>query len=241
LVLPRLAPEFNNYRIVQISDFHIGTWINRSRLLEAVEQVNRQNADLVVITGDFVTFTPEQYAADLVEALKRIRSKDGSLAILGNHDHWANPGLVRKVIHAAGVIELNNTVHSLRRGDACLHIAGIDDFMDHHDRLDLVLAQLPPDGAAILLAHEPDFADRAAATGRFDLQLSGHTHGGQICLPRIGPPFLPRYGRKYVSGLYQVQQMYQYTNRGLGTAELEVRVNCPAEISVFTLAAHLLD
>jgi predicted MPP superfamily phosphohydrolase len=85
------------------------------------------------------------------------------------------------------------------------------------------------------LAHEPDFADTSAATGRFDLQLSGHTHGGQVVLPFIGPPILPHLGRKYPSGLYKVQEMFQYTNRGVGMARLPLRINCPPEITVFIL------
>ena len=107
------------------------------------------------------------------------------------------------------------------------------------DRLDEVLAQLPADGAAMLLCHEPDFADISAATGRFDLQISGHTHGGQIVLPFIGPIHTPRYGHKYSLGMYQVGDMIQYTNRGVGMARLPVRFNCRPEITVFTLEAEV--
>jgi uncharacterized protein len=239
LVLPRLASEFNGYKIAQISDFHIGTWLDRERLEEAVETVNRQEPDLIVITGDFVTFDPQDYVDDLVGALSKLRARDGILAILGNHDHWSNPAVVRQVLRLSGITELSNSVFTLQRGAACLHIGGVDDYMDGHDRLDLVLSQIPEQGEAILLAHEPDFADLSAATGRFDLQLSGHTHGGQILFPRLGALFLPRYGRKYPSGRYQVGDMIQYTNRGLGTAELEVRWNCPAEVTLLTLESPL--
>ena len=119
-----------------------------------------------------------------------------------------------------------------RRGRAGLHLAGVDDVRAGAARLDDVLARLPPTGCAILLAHEPDFADTAAASGRFDLQLSGHSHGGQIVLPFIGAPILPRMGRKYPTGCYTVRNMALYTNRGLGVIP---RVNCRPEISVFTL------
>lgn len=235
LRLPRLASEFHGYRLVQISDFHIGTWLKRPRLEEAVEMVNRLRPDLVAITGDFVTFEPRRFAPDLVATLRQLTPRDGTLAVLGNHDYWTNPQIVRQVWAEAGIIDLSNTVYTLRRGNAELHIAGVDCVMEGMDRLDLVISQLPAEGAAVLLAHEPDFADISASTGRFDLQISGHSHGGQIRLPRFRPPILPRFARKYPSGLYQVGGMHLYTNRGLGTAELEIRVNCPPEITLYSL------
>jgi len=237
LQLPRLAPEFDGYRLIQISDFHIGTWIDRSRLEEAVSMVNQQHPDLIAITGDFVTYHPKKHAADLVTALRKLKANDGTLAVLGNHDHWTDAREVRNLLHQAGIIDLSNDVYTLKRGDSQLHFAGVDDYMYHLDRLDIVLDRLPEEGAAILLAHEPDFADISAASKRFDLQLSGHTHGGQIRFPVIGPPYLPRYGKKYWHGMYRVGEMIQYTNRGLGTGELPIRLNCQAEITVFSLKA----
>jgi predicted MPP superfamily phosphohydrolase len=99
-----------------------------------------------------------------------------------------------------------------------------------------VVARLPAEGAAVLLAHEPDFADRSARSGRFDLQLSGHSHGGQVRL--FNQPLLPvPHGMKYRSGLYRVGKMIQYTNRGLGMGFPPVRINCRPEITVLTLRA----
>jgi predicted MPP superfamily phosphohydrolase len=88
---------------------------------------------------------------------------------------------------------------------------------------------------AILLAHEPDFADTSAATGKFDLQVSGHTHGGQVVVPFLGPPVLPYLGQKYHTGLYKIGNMFQYTNRGVGMNRLAVRFNCRPEITMFEL------
>jgi hypothetical protein len=235
LQLPRLDPAFNGYRLAQISDFHIGTWADRARLIEAIDRMNELKPDLVAITGDFVTHQPAQYASDLVEVLQRIQAPDGRLAVLGNHDYWSDPVIVRKALRKAGVIELNNQVVTIGRGTARVHFAGVDDVMEGLDDLPAVLDKIPSVGAAILLAHEPDFADNSAACERFELQISGHTHGGQVNLPRIGPLVLPRLGRKYPSGYYRVNGMHLYTNRGLGTAELEIRYRCPAEITLFEL------
>lgn len=118
-----------------------------------------------------------------------------------------------------------------------LHFAGVDDVMEGRSRLDLVLQELPEDGTAILLAHEPDFADVSAATGRFDLQLSGHSHGGQVRLPLLGAPYLPPFSQRYASGLYEVGDMWQYTNRGIGFVDARLRFLCRPEITVLTFEA----
>ncbi len=237
LTLPRLAPDFDGYRIVHISDIHLDIWTPRDRLTQAVELINRQAPDLVAITGDFVTYLPGYFAADLAAVLSALAPRQATLAVLGNHDHWTDAATVRRVIAQSGIVELRNAVYTLRRGEAMLHIAGVDDVWERQDRLDLVLAQLPAEGAAILLAHEPDYADVSTAAGRFDLQLSGHSHGGQVILPFRGPLVLPDHARQYPVGRYQVGEMVQYTNRGLGMISPHVRFNCRPEITVFTLYA----
>lgn len=237
LKLPRLEPEFDGYRMAQFSDIHVGGWMTRRRLIHIVELVNEQRPDLVVITGDFVTRQPQLHAADLVTALSALAPRDAALAVLGNHDHWSGADTVRQVIRDSGLLDISNSVHTLRRGPAMLHIAGVDDVWVGKADLDRVLEQLPKSGSAILLAHEPDFADRSAASRRFDLQLSGHSHGGQIIVPFLGPPVLPPHGRKYPVGRYQVGEMIQYTNRGVGMVAPQVRLNCRPEITVFTLQA----
>jgi predicted MPP superfamily phosphohydrolase len=153
---------------------------------------------------------------------------------MGNHDRHANAAQTQEVLAQSNVIELSNEVFTLERDGQLLTIAGVDDAWYHHDRLDLVLEKLPDEGGAVLLMHEPDFADSSAPTGRFDLQLSGHSHGGQIVLGS-GPLVLPDLGKKYHTGQYQLDDMILYTNRGVGVTIPPVRINCPAEISVFTL------
>ena len=241
LVLPRLDPAFDGYRLVQFSDIHMGTGMTTKRLTHIVNVVNDQNPDAIAITGDFVTHGDiRPLLPGLVESLSQLRSKDGTFAILGNHDHWTDPKAIHEVIRQIGAVDLSNRTYSLRLGDAVLHLAGVDDYWERQNRLDEVLAQLPGDACAILLAHEPDFADISAATGRFDLQISGHSHGGQVRLPIINRPItLPTYSLIYPVGQYQVGTMIQYTNRGVGTIPPAVRFNCRPEITVFTLRAGL--
>jgi uncharacterized protein len=238
LSLPHLAREFSGYRIVQLSDIHADRWMTAQRIQKVVDRVNQMSPDLVVLTGDFVTRNAEEYTPNL-KVLKALKPIDKTLAILGNHDAWTNPDLVQQTLEAAGIDVLANQVVTLDRGSQQLHIGGVDDVWAERDRLDKVLATLPAKGAAILLAHEPDFADTSAATGRFDLQLSGHSHGGQVRLPFM-KKFFPPLAYKYPMGQYQVGSMIQYTNRGLGSSGIPIRFNCRPEITIFTLKSRLL-
>jgi hypothetical protein len=235
LPIPNLPASFHGYRIIQISDLHLGTWLSVDKLDEIAEIVNHHAPDLVVITGDFVSFHPQDYQSALTNALLKLNSKDGILAVFGNHDHWTNAEIIRAALDRARVTELNNRAVHIQRGTDRIYIAGVDDHYAGKDRLDLVLSHIPENAVSILLAHEPDFAEISSAYGVFSLQLSGHSHGGQIVLPRMGALYLPHHGRKYPRGLYKIGDMYLYTNRGLGTAEFQIRYNCPPEITIFEL------
>lgn len=239
LNLPRLAPAFCGYRVAQVSDIHLGDWMNTDRLSDVIRAVNGQSPDLIAITGDFVTRHAERQASDLTSGLRQLHARDGVVAVLGNHDYWSNPQVIRDLLPKSGVRELPNSVWTIQRGDAQLHIAGVDDIWEERDRLDLVLDALPREGAAILLAHEPDFAETSAAAGRFDLQISGHSHGGQIVAPFVGPVHVPYLSRKYPIGRYRVGEMIQYTNRGVGMIRPYVRLNCRPEITIFHLHAKI--
>lgn len=239
--LPNLDPEFHGYRIVHISDIHMGTWMNIDRLEGVVELVNAQEPDLLVITGDFVTHTIDGMIDAMVNPISRLCAKDARLAVLGNHDHWSSAQEVRRLLRLSGIRELRNEHHTVHRENSRLYIAGLDDAYNSNDRLDKVISELPEDGATILLVHIPDYADISAKTGRFGLQLSGHSHGGQIILPWIGSPVLPPFGKKYIRGLYQITGMAQYTTRGVGTSTVPIRINCPPEITVLTLHSPMKD
>ncbi|MBW4688950.1 MAG: metallophosphoesterase [Komarekiella atlantica HA4396-MV6] len=237
LTLPHLSSEFNGYRIVQISDIHRDKWMTQERFKKIISLVNQQKPDLVAITGDLVTHFSPSVVPTLKLVLDKFTAKDQTVAVLGNHDYLNNSKKITQAIEESGITCLDNAIYTLHRGSAMLHIAGVDDIWLGKPRLDLVLKQLPSEGAAILLAHEPDFADTSAATGRFDLQLSGHSHGGQVHLPFLTAMVLPRFGRKYYSGRYQVGDMIQYTNRGVGMTDMHLRFAARPEITVFNLVA----
>lgn len=239
LTLPRLSPAFDGFRLAQISDIHLSQAMNGEQLAEACRMVLAFQPDLVAISGDLIEERRNLRKAlsDLLDGLRELTEQAQVVFVLGNHDYWTGEVSIREAMKKLRITELRNDVLTLEREGQSLHAAGVDDAWVGKARLRTVLDKLPEDGAAILLAHEPDYADISARSGRFDLQISGHTHGGQVVLPLVGPPILPHYGRRYPAGLYHVGTMMQYTNRGLGTTSPHVRLNCRPEITLFTLRA----
>ncbi|MEL6580911.1 MAG: metallophosphoesterase [Cyanobacteria bacterium J06621_12] len=238
VTVPDLSPAFDGFKIAQISDIHADTSMNQKKLTKIASLIARQQPDIIAMTGDFVTATPNAETVKLLEnAFEQLSPKEKTLAVLGNHDHWANPNQIRAILNRSNVIDISNSLYTSKRGDARLVIAGVDDYWENKSDLDSVLQQLQPlnNVPAILLAHEPDFADISATSHRFVLQISGHSHGGQVRIPFKKPPVLPLYAQKYPVGRYQVKDMIQYTNRGVGMVLPAVRFNCRPEITVFTL------
>jgi hypothetical protein len=235
VIIPSMDHAFDGYRLANISDIHLGQWITPEYLEGVMHLVNQEKPDSVTITGDFVSYILDAVSDDLESALKLLKPKDESFAVLGNHDHWLGAAQIRNILHASNIIDVSNDVHTLFRKKDTLHIAGVDSVMLEKHRLDLVMKKLPEDGPAILLAHEPDFADISSTTGRFSLQISGHSHGGQFLIPGLGTLIRGPHFTKYPVGKYQVGDMVQYTSRGLGTNVFWLRINCPPEITIFTL------
>jgi uncharacterized protein len=236
LTLPHLAAEFDEYKIVQISDIHVNKWMTQARLNRIFRLVNQQKPDAIVITGDFITRRQERFIPNLTATMGQLSARDGKFGVLGNHDYWSDADAISGAMAKTNVLNLANSFQTIQRGNAKLYIAGVDDVFVGKDRLDLVMQNLPEDGnATILLAHEPDFADTSVTKNRFDLQLSGHSHSGQIRIPFFSPLYLPELGKKYYAGLYQLGSMIIYTNRGLGMTGMHLRFNCRPEITVITL------
>ena len=236
VALPNLHPDLVGARIVHLTDLHAdGAFATAERLAWWVRLTLGLRPDLVVLTGDFITHSV-RWARDLQEGLRGLTAPLGVFAVLGNHDYWVSSYAVMQALRAHGVQVLRNAVATVQRGAARLHLAGLDDVMENRHDLRRVLDALPADAPALLLTHEPDIADQAAATGRFAWQLSGHSHGGQVCLPGVGPLVLPPHGRRYPRGWYRVRDMLVYTNRGLGMIIPRLRFGCPPEIAVFVLA-----
>lgn len=235
LELTGLPEAFAGFTIAQISDLHLGPFLCLENLEPVVQAICNLRPDAIVLTGDFVTRLDHGEPEMLVQALSRLTASEGVFAVLGNHDWWGNGPLVSDSLRKSGVTLLVNRHISWRRGSQELYLAGIDDvWVGRHDLAE-AMAGIPVSARAILLAHEPDFADAAALDPRILVQLSGHTHGGQICCPILGPLHLPPYGRHYPRGLYTIKDMVLYTNRGIGMVFKPLRFACRPEVTLFTL------
>ena len=244
--LRRLPPELNGLTIAQLSDLHYEPGSSARVIKVAVEMANRLNADLVVLTGDYITvpllgdhLTHRARALEGAEPcaklLAGLHAKHGVFAVLGNHDQHADADIVTQVLKRNGLQVLRNQCVPLERDGARVWLTGLNDLVDS-DPPDLrkLLSQIPRDEPNVLLVHEPDFADHVADHA-VDLQLSGHSHGGQVRLPVFGPLYLPEMGRKYPWGLRRVGTLTLYTSRGIGTIRVPLRLNCPPEITLLTL------
>lgn len=234
LPLPGLPPDLAGFRIVQMSDFHLHPYTKIELVQRAVARSNALRPDAVALTGDYV-LEEARSVWELAAALAQLEAPHGVYAVLGNHDMARGPATIRAGLEAAGITVLDNMHRTLAVGEERLVIAGVDNPGFGRPDLDAALAGAPPDAPVILLAHEPDFADIFLAEGRVQVQLSGHTHGGQIRLPGRGPLVLPTNGRKYHTGLYRVGEGWVYTTRGVGVNGMPLRINCPPEITLLTL------
>ena len=236
IVLDNLGWNFHNYRILNLTDIHLGQWINPEYLDELVDYVNTLNYDLATLTGDYFSYVMDEYEESLRNSFKKLKAKDGKFGVLGNHDHWMDAEKVRKIFKSSNVVDLSNDVYTLEKQGEYLNLAGVDSCTVCADNLDKVLEKLPNNIPSILLAHEPDFAKESSQTKRFDLQISGHSHGGQFIIPKFETtPFRGPNSTKYPVGLYKVRDMIQYTSKGLGTNSFRIRINCKPEITIITL------
>ncbi|MCP4700727.1 MAG: metallophosphoesterase [Gammaproteobacteria bacterium] len=238
IFLPRLHADLSGFRIVQMSDFHFYPYVRLEYIREAVLLANTLHPDLIVLTGDYIDHQPEAIRK-LAPLLSQLDAKLGVFAVLGNHDIWGGKKMIASALRQAGLTVLVNDGVLLGTGQAALYLAGLDDGFSGHPDLSKALAKLPEGVPCILLVHEPDLADEFAGSGRVSIQLSGHTHGGQVRLPGIGAPVLPPLGEKYDAGLYRVKDMQLYTTRGIGVIGLPygppIRLNCRPEITELTL------
>lgn len=231
----RIGDSFDDYKIVQISDIHLGQWINKDKLDGVVSLVNNLNPDIIALTGDYVSYEAEKYLEQLSECLDKLQSKDGIFSVLGNHDHWTMPKEISKVLENVGIVNLCNDVYTIGKNEDKLQIAGVDSITVGQDDINKVLRKIDNKYPAIMLAHEPDFADTTSKYHPFILQLSGHSHGGQLTIPKLGSPIRGKNFLKYPSGAYEVNNMIQYTNRGIGSNAFWYRINCPSEITEIIL------
>ena len=237
-----LPDAFQGFRIAQISDIHLEEYTEPFFLEEFVRRINALKPDLVLLTGDFISDSPRAYpfahkaagvCAEILEGL----TCPQRYAILGNHDVTVGSEHVIQPLQAHGTPVLVDSYVPIERGKDHIWLSGACDPGTSTCYLDMAIPPMP-NAPVIFMAHEPDFVDTVVKHPRFpliDLMLSGHTHGGQVRMPFLGPLILPSMGKKYVEGLFHFDHMQLYVNRGVGTVGLPFRFNCPSELTELTL------
>lgn len=234
LTVHDLAPDFAGYRIALVTDLHHGPAVPTRWLWRVAERVAEVTPDLVVLGGDFVSHAHSDLRG-LDEIVAQFRARDGTLAVLGNHDHWVDPDGVAASVERGGARLLMNRHVLMRRGTGALAIGGVDDFSHGAVRPDDALAGVPLHVPRVLLSHNPDLIEYLPAGLRVDVMLSGHTHNGQAHLPLIGPITAPsQFGRRNLHGLKRVGHTWLYVSAGIGSAWVP-RWGNPPELPVIRL------
>ncbi len=240
VTLPHLPPEMDGFRIVQISDLHLEPFTKPRHIEETIATCNALKPDLVAMTGDFVT-NNTRHTGLLAELLSQLHAPCGVFACLGNHDFWCGAPEVEKALSGRGIGVLRNETRSIHTDGGRLQLAGIDSRYIGRPNLRAALAGWKPEEPLVVMMHEPDVADDLATAQIEALQLSGHTHGGQLRLGRLQPMAFrrARWGKKYLAGTYKVGSVQLYVNRGIGCVGVPLRVMCLPEVTEFTLRSPL--
>jgi len=250
--LPR---AFAGFRIAQLTDFHCSRKVTSAYLSEAVRLAQDQNPDLIVLTGDFV-HKGYRYVERVAQVLGRLKASAGVYAVLGNHDFSVRNALgirryrhlhraVTRALTARGIRVLQNETVPVRRGNALLHLSGVEDLWSRSCDLDRAMAGLSPSVPCIMLAHNPRTAEKLNGR-RCDLMLSGHTHGGQVDWPRALRGLSLTGARKsrtrlrLTAGLYQHSQTQVYVNKGIGFG-FRFRFGVRPEVAMFTLHPNVFS
>ncbi len=238
-----LAAAFAGFRIAQLSDFHCSRQVTPEYLAEAVELAQGQNPDLAVLTGDFV-HRGYKYVETVADCLARLQAPQGVFAVLGNHDFSVRNALgfrryrhlhraVSRALSERGIRVLKNESVRLEQAGSALHLVGVDDLWSRVCDLDQALAGLPAAAPRIVLAHNPRTVEFLHGK-RCDLMLSGHTHGGQIHIPKLGRPTLGKRARRFAAGMYHYRGTQLYVNKGVGFG-FRFRYGVRPEVAVLVL------
>lgn len=229
-------------KVALLSDLHVGSphW-GVSRLRALVEKTNAENADVVVLAGDYVIdrvlFGTKVDQETIGAELGNLRAPFGVVAVLGNHDWWNGGERMRRALEAHGIVVLENDVRTFVRDGKPIAIAGLADAVTREPEPELTFEKAPPESALVAVVHEPDIFPSLG--NRPAITLAGHTHGGQVRFPFIGSPVVPSdFGQRFVLGHIVEHGKHLFVTTGIGTSILPVRFGVPPEIAILTLRSR---
>lgn len=232
--IANLPPSFHGFTLAQITDLHLGFLVSESFVEGIVHRTNKLRADLIVCTGDYVHDKNSIQQIDKVwPILAKLEAKHGVYSVLGNHDHWADSDRSLYWLERTGQ-NIRHDCKPIYEGSDRILIGGAGDYWEDELKIDKTFSCFDQNECRVLLAHNPDSVDTAFKTS-LSLVLSGHTHGGQVVIPFLGPPVLPVKNKDYSSGLISTSRTQLFISRGLGWAIYPVRFNCYPEIAVLEL------
>lgn len=235
ILIENLPPPFDGYTILQLTDIHAGLFMTESQMEEFVSLANGLNADLIALTGDYVSYS-NVYARTFLRAFGKLRAREGVVAIWGNHDVFTDSrSTLAEGFRASEIKLLDNESMELSRGGDRIHLAGVDYISQSNPTLSRSLKGIDLSGTTILLSHQPNVLPDAERYG-IDLQLSGHTHGGQMKIEFLGNNISPaRLVSQYTAGLYRSGKTQMYLSRGIGTTGVPIRWSAMPEVTLLTL------
>lgn len=244
-----LPDELAGLRLLLIADTHYGPFTPLPFLEHAFAKATALNADAVLLAGDYVHRSPLAIAPG-IGAFYDLRSRFGSVSVLGNHEHWEGQQACLDALKGAGVQSLDNsrcylTAEGFRPDPLpgrSICVAGLGDLWEGKPSFHKALHGVPDDMPRLLLSHNPDCAERTPEGCRVDLMLAGHTHAGQVALPVVGAPAVPsKYGKKYLGGMCRGPQYPVLVSRGVGLSGLPLRFRVPPELVELTLQSKSSD
>jgi predicted MPP superfamily phosphohydrolase len=235
LRMKNLPPSLKGLTLGLLSDIHSGPYMSKEEIDRYVAELNSLRPDIILLPGDFVTIRLDEIYP-VIESLSGLEAPYGIFGCLGNHEFYSRaPDEITRRLDDAGVKMLRNENAVLDLRGAKLAILGIDD-LGHGDDFPAAMRGVPPDMTKILMSHKPYFFPNAAESG-IDLTLAGHTHGGQVVFVKVGDFTLApaTLVSRYIAGLYDIGDSLMYVSRGVGTIGVPFRINCPPEVTLFTL------
>jgi uncharacterized protein len=239
VLLANWPSSLNGFRIAAMSDIHAGSpFIDVAKLQEIVVRTNAAKPDLIVLLGDFMVTDPLYWRVIdpevTAEALKGLEAPAGVYVVLGNHD-WVYDGIrVRRAFENAGMKVLDNEASQIGYGDRSLWLVGLADILTRPQQIDTTVNKVPFGEPIIAITHGPDIFP--GVPKNVNLTIAGHTHGGQVNFPVLGPLVVPsKYGQRYASGLVQEDGKVLFVTTGIGTSLIPVRFRVPPEISILTI------